>query len=259
MSKTKKELTVKVNSSPVEMVEQSSGISTLIPNQGIELMKAMNQPIDAWAIMEREGPKKKMLKYIPHGYVRLLLNQVFGPFWSHETIEISPGKRYDTVEYMGEKFNSKLGFAEEIVMREVIVMVRLTVRVYSSDGRLISEEHRTGTGGKVIEKNVPFASAVQSAESDGLKRAAFSLGRKFGLELYFDDEELRAEWQEKLNPKPPKTFSQLIDRLTKEDISPEQWEETTGVGLDNIEPTDDIETLWNLYISSVQIIKESDA
>lgn len=228
-------MTAKRKALVVTAREVPADTAFLIPAQGRALMEAMNGDIDEWAIKERKGPGGKKLKYIPHGYTRHMLGKTFGPFWSFRTIEILPGKRYDVVEYMGKVKNERTGMDEERVMQEIIVMVELRYRIFDSHGQMISEEYMTGTGGKVREPSIPFTSDIQSAESDALKRAAFSLGRKFGLELYYDDEELRAEWQERFAPRAPAKVAELYKRVQSDGISPELWEQVTGTSLDTVE------------------------
>lgn len=228
---------------PPQDSPQAEHLTTLIPAQGMLLRDAMDGDIEEWAIQEREGPGHKMLKYIPHGYVRDQLNKVFGPFWSEMALDVKPGCKYDVIFYENQRENPRTHAVEVKQVREVVTMTELRIRIYSATGELISEESRYGAGGKVWENNISFADALQSSQSEGLKRASFSLGRKFGLQLYYDDEERRADWQEKLNPPAPTTFGALIGRLKQEGISPEQWEEITGKALSDVEERD-IPELW---------------
>lgn len=248
--KTSKEIIV------VEPNGNHNSTVSLIPEQGLRLMDAMNGEIDEWAIQQRPGPKGKILNYLAHGYVRDQLNKVFGPFWSERAIDISPGRKYDVIEYTKQVLNERTKVLETVDVREIIVMTELTVRIYNLDGRLISEEVHSGSGGKVWEKNISFADALQSAQSEALKRAAFSLGRKFGLQLYYDDNERRAEWQEKFKPpEPPKKIGELLVRLQKENISDELFMQITNKEIPDITEKE-VSALWEQVERYMQSIAE---
>lgn len=248
--KTSKEIIV------VEPNGNHNSTVSLIPEQGLRLMDAMNGEIDEWAIQQRPGPKGKILNYLAHGYVRDQLNKVFGPFWSERAIDISPGRKYDVIEYTKQVLNERTKVLETVDVREIIVMTELTVRIYNLDGRLISEEVHSGSGGKVWEKNISFADALQSAQSEALKRAAFSLGRKFGLQLYYDDNERRAEWQEKFKPpEPPKNTAQLLVRLQKEQITDEMFMQITGKDIGDITEKE-VSAYWEQVAGYLQSIAE---
>lgn len=215
----------------------------------------MNEPIEEHAIDVRQGPKGTMLKYVKHGYVTDMLNKVFGPFWSFRAIDVLPGQKYSIVEYTVERQNQRTHVTDVIPVKEILVMGELRVRIYAVGGQLISEEVRSGSGGKVWEKNITFADALQSAESESLKRAAFRLGRKFGLELYYDDEARRIEYEEKSAPKPiapPTTIGQLFARLQEANVSDEEWFAAAGYNIGDTDPADgkslpkerDVPTIW---------------
>lgn len=236
----------KAKENGLETIPPTEPPTTLIPAQGMLLQEAMNGDIEEWAIQERQGPGGRMLKYIPHGYVRDQLNRVFGPFWSETALDVKPGCKYDIVYYENEREDPRTHVKTMKPVREIIVMTELRIRIYSNTGELLSEETHPGAGGKIWENNIAFADALQSAQSEALKRAAFSLGRKFGLQLYYDDDERRAEWQERMNPPAPKTFGELVGRMKRDGISPERWEEVTGKPLSEIEERD-ISELWSLW------------
>lgn len=219
----------------------TNGHISLIPQQGQLIADAMNGDIDKWAIQTRPGPGGRVLSYLPHGYIRDQLNKVFGPFWSELPVDISPGKKYDIVEYSIERENARTHIKESKQVKEVVVMTELRIRIYGSDGSLISEETHPGSGGKIWENNIPFADVLQSAQSEALKRAAFPLGRKFGLQLYYDSEEKRAEWQEKFNPKPaesPKNIGQLLGWMEREKISDEEFINAVGRDISELKERD---------------------
>lgn len=216
--------------------EETAKTITLIPEQGIKLHLAMEGDIPGWAIQKREGPGGTMLEYIPHGYVRDQLNEVFGPFWSEIFLEVKEGQKYELIEYDNIRVDQRTKAQTVKHVREIVTMTKLRIRIYSSDGRLISEEEHDGTGGKVWENNITFADALQASQSEALKRAAFPLGRKFGLQLYYDDVERREEWQKKFRD--PETFAELMSWIKRNDISDEQWIEITGVALSDVEEKD---------------------
>ncbi len=253
-------------SKAIQVVEKApSNGSTLIPEQGLRLMNAMNGEIDKWAIKQRKGPNGMVLNYIPHGYVRDQLNQVFGPFWSERPVPISPGRMYDIIEYTVERYNERLKVKELKPVREVIVMTELRIRIYSTEGIVISEESHFGSGGKIWENNISFADTLQSAQSEGLKRAAFSLGRKFGLQLYYDSEELRGEWQKQFAPKdPPKNIAQFMGRIIEENITDEEFFTICRTDYPHIKEYSDvrekdIEGLWRLVEVLLTIRSEDNA
>lgn len=228
---------------------------TLIPEQGRLLSEAMNEPIEAHATDVRQGPKGTMLKYVKHGYVTEMLNKVFGPFWSFRAVDVMPGQKYSIVQYEVERQNQRTHVNEVVPVKEIVVMGELRIRIYANDGSLLSEEVRSGSGGKVWEKNITFADALQSAESESLKRAAFRLGRKFGLELYYDDEARRAEYEEKNTLKPvapPTTIGQLFARLQEANVSDEEWLAAAGYNIGDTDPADgkslpkerDVPAIW---------------
>ena len=253
--KTSKEIIV-VEPTSVESNGNHNSTISLIPEQGLRIMQAMDGNIDEWAIQQRPGPKGKVLDYIPHGYVRDQLNKVFGPFWSEESIDISPGRKYDVIEYTKQVLNERTKVLETVEVKEIIVMTLLTVRIYNVDGELIAECSHPGSGGKVWEKNISFADALQSAQSEALKRAAFSLGRKFGLQLYYDDNERRAEWQEKFKPpEPPKKIGELLVRLQKENVTDELFMQITNKEIPDITEKE-VSALWEQVEGYLQSIAE---
>lgn len=220
---------------------------SFIPEQGRRLADAMNGDIDAWAIQSRPGPGGRVLNYIPHGYVRDQLNKVFGPFWSEIPLDVLPGQKYDIVEYEVEREDQRTHVKTSKRVKEVITMIELRIRIYAADGGLISEETHAGSGGKIWENNISFADVLQSSQSEALKRAAFPLGRKFGLQLYYDDAERRAEWQEKFAPRvkePPKNIAQLLVRLEEEGISDELFTQVTGANFESLAERD-VNTYWS--------------
>ncbi len=253
-SKTKELEIVDAETSITSSIVPSNGHTPLIPAQGQLIMDAMNGNVDEWAIQTRPGPGGKSLSYLPHGYIRDQLNKVFGPFWSEIPIDISPGRKYDIVEYQVERENPKTHIKEAKTVREVTVMTELRIRIYSSDGRLVSEETHPGSGGKIWENNISFTDTLQAAQSEALKRAAFPLGRKFGLQLYYDSEERRAEWQEKFDKEqkkvnePPKNIAQLLGRLEKEQISDEEFIQVIGRDISDITEKD-VPDIWEALVN----------
>lgn len=223
---------------PDDIVALSTPTFSLIPEQGRRIMEMLEGEIDEWALDQREGRGGKRFTYISHGYVTDQLNHTFGVFWDWELLESGNGKRYDIVEYTETFLNERTHMQDTRTIQEVLVVGRLTIRIFGMNGALLDTISRTGEGGKVRERNTTMADAVQSASSDALKRAAFRLGRKFGLQLYYDDEERQSKWNEKMNPQPPATLPQLVGRLVAEGITDEQWLEWTGVDITQVQERD---------------------
>lgn len=215
----------------------------LISAQAQLIMESMQGPIDPHNIEVREGRGGKQFKYISHGYVTKELNRVFGIFWDWVLLPAADGNRFTIVEYTQEQRVSR-DEVKLVTIKEVAVVGELTIRVYAQDGVLLETVHRTGEGGKVWERNTTFADALQSASSDGLKRAAFRLGTRFGLELYYDEEEKQAEYEEKLHPKPPATIGQLLGKLQELHITPEEFAQAAGTSDLSEVKERDIPAVW---------------
>ncbi len=224
----------------------NDGGSTLIPAQGLKIMEALSGPIDEWALDTRPGRGGKTFTYISHGYVTDQLNKTFAIFWNWKLLKMGD-HYYDLVEYEQEVWNENLHRNDLKPVKEVAVVGELTIRIFNEHGKLMDTVERTGEGGKVWEKNLTFADVWQAASSDALKRAAFRLGTKFGLQLYYDDEERQKEHLEKLNPAPPQTLTQLIVRLAKENISDEEWLQYTETPIERVEERD-LGALWQKLV-----------
>ncbi len=232
----------------VEVPQTSNdGGSTLIPAQGLKIMEALSGPIDEWALDTRPGRGGKTFTYISHGYVTDQLNKTFGIFWDWTLQRMGNDKYYDIIEYEVDSWNERLHIMEKKPVKEVMVIGLLKVHIFNERGTKLTTVERTGEGGKVWENNTNASDAVQSASSDGLKRAAFRLGNKFGLQLYYDDEERQQEHLEKLNPAPPQTLTQLIVRLAKENISDEEWLQYTETPIERVEERD-LGALWQKLV-----------
>lgn len=238
---------------------EPNGHGIIIPKQGELIRNAISGEIEPWAIQTRPGPGNRTLKYIPHGYVRDQLNQVFGPFWSELPVDVKPGCKWDIVEYEIERENPRSHVKERKLVKEVIAATLLRIRIYDTNGNLISEETHPGTGGKIWENNISFTDTLQSAQSEALKRAAFPLGRKFGLQLYYDEDERRADWQEKFAPpEPPKNIAQLLTRLQKEKVSDADFLAATGIELSDVMSDKEVPPLWDKVLEYIEHTIDSD-
>lgn len=219
-----------------EMVPVEGGI---VSNQGKRIMEAMNGDIPPHAILQRPGRGGKVFNYISHGYVADQLNRTFGCFWDKSNLPLSNGQMYEIITYLEE---TKDGRPKEI--KEVIACVRITIRLYGPDGTLLETIVRDGDGGKVWEKNTTFADALQSARSDAFKRAAFTLGTRFGLQLYYDDEELQDLWVQANQPREFKTVMELISYMMKYQITDEQVQAITGISMDDEHLESRLKEMW---------------
>ena len=132
------------------------------------LTQALKQPLDSSVVKEREQSGIK-LSYVESWYVIGQLNEVFGfDGWDRETVSLTCIQQ-DT----NQKGTPRVAYTAQCV---------ITVRF--PEGQVVK---RVGTGfgnGFDSDPGKAHESAIKEAESDAMKRAAMTLGHRFGLALY---------------------------------------------------------------------------
>ena len=123
-------------------------------------------------IREREGPGRKMLSYVKHGWYRARLNEAFGFDWDWEIVKTT----LDTVSNF------------------VVVEGMLTARVRDRNGTIKTTIKKSGIGGADLKRfsanisggYVDVGNDTKAADTEAFKRACLGLG--LGLDLYWDDD-----------------------------------------------------------------------
>ena len=132
------------------------------------LTQSLKQPLDSSVVKERDQSGIK-LSYVESWYVIGQLNEVFGfDGWDRETISLNLIQSDEN-----DRGTPRVAYTAQCV---------LTVRF--PEGQVVK---RVGTGfGNGFDKDPGKAheSAIKEAESDAMKRAAMTLGNRFGLALY---------------------------------------------------------------------------
>ena len=132
------------------------------------LTQSLKQPLDSSVVKEREQSGMK-LSYVESWYVIGQLNEVFGfDGWDRETT------RLDLIQQdTNQNGKARVAYTAQCV---------LTIRF--PEGQVV---RRVGTGfgnGFDADPGKAHESAIKEAESDAMKRAAMTLGNRFGLALY---------------------------------------------------------------------------
>lgn len=149
-----------------------------------EIRKYLDDKIPKNAVTQRKGPGGKMLDYLEGHYVIRRLNEIFGTRWSYTTMI--------------------LGCEGEGRNVQVMAMVKLTV---------VDDEGNETTRQDVGFGNGDTELAHKESVTDGLKRAARTLGESLGNALY----DKSKEGIEKGAPKQTKAEArgELYPRLEK--------------------------------------------
>jgi len=179
------------------------------PERGIvdeAMIRTLNNVLDQhrFELLMSEPPPHAIQKrddgypYLPHGYVTLTLNEIFGFDWDHVLLPVFNGNIYEYISAEDAKLPTKNPC--------VVVFGQLTVRINRIDDRgdisTIATIVKTGFGGSEIRKKMPRGNAVKGAASDSRKVCASQLGPRLGLTLYWNDEaELKDYEDEKLKQK----------------------------------------------------------
>lgn len=132
------------------------------------LTQALNASLDSSVVKQREQSGVK-LDYVESWYVIGQLNEVFGfDGWDRETI---------SVNLIQSDTNSN-GKARVAYTAQCVLTVRFP------EGQVV-KRYGTGFGnGFDNDPGKAHESAIKEAESDAMKRAAMTLGNRFGLALY---------------------------------------------------------------------------
>jgi len=130
----------------------------------IETIEILSRKFEV--VKEREGPGKKMFKYIPTKAVVQRLNEAFGCEWSSRAE------------------------SEQIIDDEVVIRIRLSVTSDSSKEVVIHDGYASHpifryTYGDNIGKTINIGNSFRSASSKALKAAA----TKFGVGLDIEEED----------------------------------------------------------------------
>jgi len=144
--------------------------------------EALQADLDPALRKEREGPGGRPLTYIDQGAVKAAMNRVFGHGrWSYQTLACDC---LGTEEVQSRGENPRDGFK---------VAYRAHVQV------LLSDEAASYSDWGYCD-DVSYTSALEAHEmalkgavSDAFKRAAAALGNQFGLSLYEEAAERRAD------------------------------------------------------------------
>lgn len=133
------------------------------------LTQSLKQPLDSSVVKERDQSGIK-LSYVESWYVIGQLNEVFGfDGWDRETVSVTCIQQ-DT----NQKGTPRVAYTAQCI---------LTVRF--PDTGVTVKRYGTGFGnGFDSDPGKAHESAIKEAESDAMKRAAMTLGNRFGLALY---------------------------------------------------------------------------
>ena len=137
-----------------------------------------------WAI--RYKPKGgKQMPYVPHGYIRDVLNKAFGFDWDFRVLTAFDGKPYDLREQdEGRK-----------TINVLTVLGELTVRVHNpvEPTDIIASIVKQEFGSQIWRSEMEFGDALKGASSDALKRCGVSMG--IALDLYYNDDAAKLAWE----------------------------------------------------------------
>jgi len=121
----------------------------------------------------------KLMAYVPHGYVRSILNRAFGFDWDYRVLDCYAGMPFFSTEIGGDT--------------HITVMGELTVRIrHPQTLEVVTSIVKTSTGSQVMRTGMEFGDAVKGAESDALKRCGLALG--IAQDLYWDDSAERTRY-----------------------------------------------------------------
>lgn len=137
-----------------------------------EQLAELDRPLDQDAVKKRKDSGKE-LSYVEGWYVIAELNRIFGfAGWAKETNELT------TKEFKRSK-DGKEGVS-------IAATARVTLTVTFADGTKIARSD-VGSGSHIVysgDWGAVYEKASKEADTDALKRAARTLGNRFGLSLY---------------------------------------------------------------------------
>ena len=148
-----------------------------------ELIEKLNETIDKAHLSVRDGRGNTKYYYVKQAILAQYLNQVFGPLgWDLKADEPTIDRR---VEVRTKKRNNQ-NVNIDFVVFEVVTRVTLRIKARTTDSSdTIFQLHGVGSGEAEVGQNTKdeLGKAIKGAESDGFKRCAQELGRRFGLML----------------------------------------------------------------------------
>lgn len=197
------------------------------------------------AIKTREGRGGRTFRYVTHGYVKSMLNQAFGLDWDFRLLPVFNGNIYILNTVTSRKMVNNKWI--ETQQRNIAVYGELTVRVRDMNGNLLTTITRPGAGSQDWGDNTEFGDALKGAESDAIKVAASTLGRAFGLQLYWDDELEREKAQEQKYPTPV-TLAELISSVRSLGLDIDDVLIDMGSNPDDDIKAEDFSVIWQKAI-----------
>jgi len=143
----------------------------------------------------------KLMAYVPHGYVRSVLNRAFGFDWDYRVLDCYGGMPFFSVEVGGD--------THVTVMGELIVRIR-----HPQTLEIVTSITKTSTGSQIMRSGMEFGDAVKGAESDALKRCGLALG--IAQDLYWDDSAERIRHASTRNAETLMTIGGVLARASSE-------------------------------------------
>ena len=192
------------------------------------------------ALRTRIGGGGKSYTYVPHGYVKAMLNRAFGLDWDFALLPVENGQLFHVQQAVRQEFEK--GVKKDVIKYNISVIGQLTVRVKDEQGKLITTIKRDGAGSQDWNPANEFGDALKGAASDALKVAASTLGRAFGLQLYYDEKELAEEPIPEELPV-PKTVGELISSIAALGMNFADVLEKSGVSAENVKAN--LPYVWN--------------
>jgi len=143
----------------------------------------------------------KLMAYVPHGYVRSVLNRAFGFDWDYKVMPCYAGMPFFSAEVGGDT--------------HVTVMGELTVRIRHPETlEVVTSIVKTSTGSQVMRTGMEFGDALKGAESDALKRCGLALG--IAQDLYWDDSAERTRYASTRDAETLMTIGGVLARASSE-------------------------------------------
>ena len=148
-----------------------------------DLIAKLDEPIAKPHLSVREGRGNTKYYYVKQAILADYLNQVFGPLgWDLKAGDPTIDRR---IEARTKKRNNQSVTVDYVVF-EVVIKVTLRIKARTTDSSdTIFQLHGVGSGEAEVGQSAKdeLGKAIKGAESDGLKRCAQEIGRRFGLML----------------------------------------------------------------------------
>ncbi len=143
----------------------------------LEIFQALKAPLDKSKIRKRKGPGGMELEYLAGHDIMQAMNEVFGPFWSREIKRLN-----STVE--------KTPDGKHLAEAAASVLVVVTLGLDPNYKQItVSHEDVGHCQAKNRGRLDSISMAEKGAITDAFKRAVRCLGPRFGLTLYFAEDE----------------------------------------------------------------------